>query len=193
MNIRWNKGTPLANEFKLMRVTIYLVADHVRSVYLWDPENNLLEIKSQMAKRRHAVDKLKILTDDLKSMTRLTWSTIVVVALCIGLSCVSIWLQYYNANLMRQAEIQHRKFINRLTYASITGDTSRTGQRNFVATGDREQGKPERSQCRYRQKTEWIYYDAQAPSGENSIVVDFTASEVTRIPFFPIYSQNSWH
>ncbi len=131
------------------------------------------------AKRRYALDKMKILSEELTSLPKLLKLCLIIAAVGVGLSCMSIWLQFHNVSMLKRAETRHRKFINRITYSGMIGNVNQMGIGSRAALGADENGPSEFNQCRYRQKTEWMYYDADSKDGDKTtIAVDFSASEV---------------
>ncbi len=135
------------------------------------------------AKRRYALDEIKILSEEFIALPKLLKVSLIIAVIGIGLSCTSLWLQFNNASMMRKAETKHRSFINKITHAGILGDITRVGQarRSYDDLVKAERSQSDLNQCRYRQKTEWIYYDGESNGEENSITVDFSASEVSKM------------
>eukprot|EP00794_Sanderia_malayensis_P020201 gene20201-22177_t len=141
------------------------------------------------AKKRHyALDRMKILSEEFIALPKLVKITLVIAIFGIGLSCISLWLQFSNASLLRKSETKHRSFVNRITNAGLgledfTRRGRRFGQQKKRSIDDEistdEHNQSDLSQCRYRQKTEWMFYDAtdESSDAENGITVEFSAAE----------------
>ena len=131
-----------------------------------------------MAKRRYAVDRLKIISEEMAGLPKLLKISIYMGAIAILLAGVSIYFQLQSMRLLHRAETKHRTFINRITNAKLLGDAWQLGDRKRSVDGA-EVDASEQKQCRHRQKTEWVYFDGDSVDSEGTITVDFTGSEVS--------------
>ena len=136
----------------------------------------------EMAKKRQSpADKLKALSAQVRSLPKLLKISLVIAIMGIGLSCTSICLQVHNARLLRRVEKRHHSCVKRIINSKVLGGASGLSnvKRSLVGQVEGEADESDQKQCRYRQKTDWMYYYSDSVDNAGKITVDFQAAEVS--------------
>ena len=130
-----------------------------------------------MGKRRYSIKNKKIMTEEVEALPKLLKASLCITIVGVLLSGISIYLHLGSIKLLRQADVKHRTFINKITNARLLGDIRQigSGKRGLDGAEATELGQ---KQCRHRQKTEWTYHDVDSIEADNTLTVNFSASEV---------------
>ena len=157
-------------------VAVKIKSEH--SMYL---TMNLRESSEMAKKRQSPADKFKTLSAQVGSLPKLLKISLVIAIMGTGLSCTSICLQVYNARLLRRVETRHHSCIKRIMNSKVLGGASGLNnvKRSLVGQVEGEADESDQRQCRYRQKTDWMYYYSDSVETAGKITVDFHAAEVS--------------